>query len=640
MRYIGIASPLHRGGLQGVFNLGGDSGAVEPVPVRPTNTRAPSITGVPKVGQTLTGDDGQWSGTLPISTARRWQRRQGDGSWAVISGATASTFVLREIDEGFTLRMQSQGSNIAGTSVWVNSAKTAVVAPADVVEPPDALPVTSRILFSGHSLVDAIFSASGDYRQHITTYHPDGPKNWRRNTIPGSTLEIRWDQRFGAPGEQYPDPVPGPFNPEDQYSPVLPGRDMQEFDALFIAEGGPLSVPLNVDSFNRSWASSLDYLNRWRGLASDMPVYFWTIWPAITADQQGVDPTWNLAPTDRTDIAPFLAFLDRYEKTAEQWCSYNGQQLVKIVPGHRLYWELYCRYHGLESRPPLPGNWADIWADDIHTNHLGSVFVSVMVYRWLFGEFPDASIVSARLAEAESNQGITAQDVFDVVTATLTYVQGTGVDLQEGTFVPPTPFWDVQNTAASPGVNIVGTFTPGEVLGPENGLWWDLAEQPEEMYALLQVSHTATNGDDVPIYCGSNPQWNVWDPKLFGLQMNVANAGESGGRVAVFDGAGTMAAPLDLMGGVGALRYLEVYIGPKGKRVRFLDNPSYWLGNFEPRTERALPTTKLGVNVEWNNYAMALTEGNFAIHAGLTYDYIPDDLTRMRLLKHLVGQVP
>lgn len=503
---------------------------------------------------------------------------------------------------------------------------------------PGILPVTSRILFSGHSLVDAIFSASGDYRQHITTFHPDGPKNWRKNTIPGSSLAIRWDQRFGAPGEQYPDPLPGPFDPENPYSPLLPGRDMQEFDALFIAEGGPLSVPMNVDNFNQGWRASLDYLNRWRGLASGMPVYFWTIWPATTAG--GADPSWALAPTDRIDIPPFLAFLDRYEKTAEQWCSFNGEPLVKIVPGHRLYWELYCRFNNYDGRPQLPGTWADIWDDDIHTNHLGSVFVSVMVYRWLFGTFPDAGIVASRLAEAETNPGITTQDVFDVVTATLSYVQGTGLDLQDGTFAPPTPFWDVQNTAASPGVNVIGTFTPGEVLGPENGLWWDLAEEPDEMYAILQVSHTSTNGDEVPIYCGTNPQWNNWDAKLFGLQMNVADGGASGGRLAVFDGGGMMAAPLDLMGGVGNPRFLEVYIGPKGKRVRFLDNPAYWLGGFEARTERALPTTKLGVNVEFNNNTMALTVGNFAIHAGLTYDYIPDDLTRFRLLNYFLGEVP
>ena len=506
--------------------------------------------------------------------------------------------------------------------------------------PPGGVTPAFRILFSGHSLVDAIFSGSGDPRQTLTTYHPDGQANWRRVTIPGSPMSVRWDQRFGAPGEVYPDPMPAPYNPADPYSPVLPGRDMSQFDALFITEGGPFSVPLDVDSFNQGWQGTKQHFDLWRGLAAGKPVFFWTIWPGTVADIQGTDPMWNLAPTDRRDIPPFLALLDRYEKSAEQWCAEDGQQIAKIIPGHRLYWELYCRYHGLEGRPPLPGVWGDIWADDIHPNHLGSIFVSAMVYRWLFGAMPDAAIVSARLAEAATNQGITAQDVFDVVTATLSYVQGTGVDLQTGSFVPPTPFWDVQNTAVSPGVNVIGAFTPGEVLGPGNGLWWDLAAQPDEMYAILRVSHAATNAGGVPIYAGSNPQWNSWDAKHFGLQMDVANNGESGGRMAVFEGNGMMAAALDLMGGVGTPRFLEVYIGPKGKRLRFLDNPSHWLGNFEPRSERALPTTKLGVNVEWNNDAMALTAGNFAIHAGLTYDYIPDDLTRLRLMQHLLGMVP
>jgi len=36
---------------------------------------------------------------------------------------------------------------------------------------------------------------------------------------------------------------------------------------------------------------------------------------------------------------------------------------------------------------------------------------------------------------------------------------------------------------------------------------------------------------------------------------------------------------------------------------------------------------------------MAVTEGNFAIHAGLAYLSIPDDLTRLRLIAHVCGGI-
>ncbi|TWI29423.1 hypothetical protein [Paracoccus sulfuroxidans] len=225
--------------------------------------------------------------------------------------------------------------------------------------PPGAITVSSRILNTGHSLVDAIFSGADDRRQTLTSYHPDGARNWRKWTIPGSSLGQRWLARFGANNEQYPDPMPAPFDPLDEYSPVLPGRDMDAFDALLITEGGPYSVPLNADGFNHGWNTSNANFALWRELAGDKPIYFWTIWPSTMVETQPADdPTWRLDATDRTDIPPFLAFLDRYEKTAEQWCSHNGQQVAKIIPGHRLYWELYCRFNDYDGRPQLPGDWA------------------------------------------------------------------------------------------------------------------------------------------------------------------------------------------------------------------------------------------------------------------------------------------
>lgn len=526
----------------------------------------------------------------------------------------------------------------AYTTLFLGGAAEAIGADPEL---PDDLTPDSRILFSGHSLVDAIFSGAGDGRQTLTTYAAAGARNWRKATIPGSTMAIRWDQRFGAPGGGYPDPMPAPYDPADPYSPVLPARDMAAFDALFITEGGPFPVPLDVDGFNRGWNRSAENFAFWRDLAAGKPVFFWTIWPATTSQSQpAADPTWRLAPSDRRDIPPFLAFLDRYEKTAEQWCSHNGQPLAKIIPGHRLYWELYCRFNDYGDRPQLPGAWADIWAEDgqdIHANHLGSVFVSVMVYRWLFGAFPDAATVSARLAEAETNRGITAQDVFDVVSATLDYQQGPGLDLQVGSFVPPAPFWD----ASGPGTaHVIGSYTPGQPMGG-GGLWWELPEDTGDMYMLLRISHGTANGTQVPIFSANAPQWSWWDGKMQGLVLDVSDGG-AGGRLAAMDGSGLMAVPIGVLGGADHAEWIECYIGPKGVRIRVLNltEDAPWLGEFSPRGTKSLPSDRIGVNVGWNNDVMAVTEGNFTIHAGLVYLSVPDDLTRLRLLKHLLGEVP
>ena len=53
----------------------------------PTNTTAPTITGTPKVGETLTAQNGTWTNS-PTSFQYQWQRCGGAGADCVaISGA-------------------------------------------------------------------------------------------------------------------------------------------------------------------------------------------------------------------------------------------------------------------------------------------------------------------------------------------------------------------------------------------------------------------------------------------------------------------------------------------------------------------------------------------------------------------------
>lgn len=74
----------------------------------PANTGAPSLTGTPVLGQTLTCAPGTWSGN-PNSFSYAWLR---DG--VVIAGQTGSTYVVQAADQGHSISCQVTASNGGG----------------------------------------------------------------------------------------------------------------------------------------------------------------------------------------------------------------------------------------------------------------------------------------------------------------------------------------------------------------------------------------------------------------------------------------------------------------------------------------------------------------------------------------------
>ena len=95
----------------------------------PVNTAPPTITGTPRVGETLTAQNGTWSNN-PTAFQYQWQRCNASGASCVnVPGATEKTHLLSTADAGRTMRVRVTGINAEG-AVNARSAPTAVVTPS------------------------------------------------------------------------------------------------------------------------------------------------------------------------------------------------------------------------------------------------------------------------------------------------------------------------------------------------------------------------------------------------------------------------------------------------------------------------------------------------------------------------------
>jgi large repetitive protein len=119
------------GGSTTVFSAPTAAVAIAPAPKLspPTNISPPTISGMPRQGQVLTGDRGNWTGA-PTDYEYTWMRCNESGSnCSGISDAHNTTYTLTSDDVGHTIRIQVEARNADG-STKASSAATSVVAPA------------------------------------------------------------------------------------------------------------------------------------------------------------------------------------------------------------------------------------------------------------------------------------------------------------------------------------------------------------------------------------------------------------------------------------------------------------------------------------------------------------------------------
>tara|TARA_R110002049_G_scaffold23545_10_gene83654 strand:- start:40956 stop:41300 length:345 start_codon:yes stop_codon:yes gene_type:complete len=103
-------------------SLAGFIGTNGGLPSLPENTDLPTISGTATVGETLTGDEGTWTGRATPSLSYQWLR---DGE--PIGEATGLTYDLVAEDEAAEISFAVTGKNWSGSVVAISAATTGVV---------------------------------------------------------------------------------------------------------------------------------------------------------------------------------------------------------------------------------------------------------------------------------------------------------------------------------------------------------------------------------------------------------------------------------------------------------------------------------------------------------------------------------
>jgi hypothetical protein len=159
------------------------------LPLPPTDTAAPSISGFAQQGQTLSEAHGSWSNG-PTGYAYQWEDCDTSGnSCSPIPGATEPTYLLSTEDVGRTVRVLEIADNAGGPGSAAPSPETPVVLPATPGN--TVLPSISGSAQLGQTVTEA----RGSWSNNPTTYS----YQWEDCDPSGNNCSAI----FGATGEAY-----------------------------------------------------------------------------------------------------------------------------------------------------------------------------------------------------------------------------------------------------------------------------------------------------------------------------------------------------------------------------------------------------------------------------------------------------
>jgi hypothetical protein len=125
----------------------------------PSNTSIPALSGIATDGSTLSGTNGTWAGSAPITYTYQWQSGAlATGPFANISGATGATYTIAPTDVGNYLRLMLTATNSYGSAsaASASSAQVSGNAPTNTV-----LPSFSGTAQDGQALAGSAGSWSG-----------------------------------------------------------------------------------------------------------------------------------------------------------------------------------------------------------------------------------------------------------------------------------------------------------------------------------------------------------------------------------------------------------------------------------------------------------------------------------------------
>lgn len=140
--------------------------------VAPANTTPPSIEGTPRDGETLTANEGTWTGDEPMTFTYQWQRCDGNGlNCANLAGATGRTYAVQTSDVNNRLRVVVTAKNVTG-STSANSQPTATVTPPEGATrlsdgrysiPASSVRLPHRLVVSGVEFVPSVIRSRQPY---------------------------------------------------------------------------------------------------------------------------------------------------------------------------------------------------------------------------------------------------------------------------------------------------------------------------------------------------------------------------------------------------------------------------------------------------------------------------------------------